>query len=127
FREGLRFARRRGYNLRYAVVVGGGELAATVVRGMQGRPDVGIQVLGVVADEKDGAIGARWLGAYADLRGVLDAHQVDHVVLALAHEDYGLLAGLLDAVGGEPETMHVAPDFLRFASLRGGVALVERR
>ena len=125
FREGLRFARRRGYNLRYAVVVGGGELAATVVRRMQGRPDVGIQVLGVVADEKDAATGARWLGTYSDLRAVLDAHQVDHVVLALAHEDYGRLAGLLDAVGDEPVTIHVVPDLLRFASLRGGVEQFE--
>ncbi len=36
FREALRFARRRGYNLRYAVVVGDGELAATVVQRMHG-------------------------------------------------------------------------------------------
>ncbi len=125
FREVLRFARRRGYNLRYAVVVGGGELAATVVQRMQRRPDVGIQVLGVVGDDKDGAGGARWLGGYKDLRAVLDAHTVDHVVLALAHEDYGRLAGLLDAVGDEPVTIHVVPDLLRFASLRGGVEQFE--
>jgi Undecaprenyl-phosphate glucose phosphotransferase len=125
FREGLRFARRRGYNLRYAVVVGGGELAATVVRRMQGRPDVGIQVLGVVSDDKDAAAGARWLGGYSDLRAVLDAHTVDHVVLALAHEDYGRLVGLLDAVGDEPVTIHVVPDLLRFASLHGGVEQFE--
>lgn len=125
FREALRFARRRGYNLRYAVVVGGGELAATVVQRMQRRPDVGIQVLGVVGDDRDGAGGARWLGGYKDLRAVLDAHAVDHVVLALAHEDYGRLAGLLDAVGDEPLTIHVVPDLLRFASLRGGVEQFE--
>jgi Undecaprenyl-phosphate glucose phosphotransferase len=121
FREGLRFARRRGYNLRYAVVVGGGELAASVVSRMRARPDVGIQVLGVVGDDKEGTGGARWLGGYADLRGVLDAHTVDHVILALAHEDYGRLAGLLDAVGDEPVTIHVVPDLFRFASLRGGM------
>jgi len=125
FREVLRFARRHGYNLRYAVVVGGGELAATVAQRMQARPDVGIQVLGVVGDERDGTGGARWLGGYKDLRAVLDAHTVDHVVLALAHEDYGRLAGLLDAVGDEPVTIHVVPDLLRFASLRGGVEQFE--
>ena len=37
FREALRFARRHGYNLRSAVVVGSGELATTVVRRMQAR------------------------------------------------------------------------------------------
>jgi Undecaprenyl-phosphate glucose phosphotransferase len=56
---------------------------------------------------------------------VLDAHTVDHVILALAHEDYGRLAGLLDAVGDEPVTIHVVPDLLRFASLRGGIEQFE--
>ena len=125
FREGLRFARRRGYNLRYAVVVGDGELAATVVHRMQGRPDIGIQVLGVVGDDKDDFGGAARLGGYADLRAVLDANTVDHVILALAHEDYGRLAGLLDAIGDEPVTIHVVPDLLRFASLRGGIEQFE--
>lgn len=121
FREALRFARRRGYNLRYAVVVGDGELAATVVSRLAGRTDVGIEVLGVVGDDKEGTGGARRLGGYSDLRAVLDAHAVDHVILALVHEDYGRLGGLLEAVGDEPVTIHVVPDLFRFASLRGGV------
>jgi Undecaprenyl-phosphate glucose phosphotransferase len=125
FREALRFVRRRGYNLRYAVVVGGGELAATVVQRMQGRPDVGMQVLGVVGDDRESTGGASWLGGYKDLRAVLDTHTVDHIVLALAHEDYGRLAGLLDAVGDDPVTIHVVPDLLRFTSLCGGVEQFE--
>ena len=121
FREALRFARRRGYNLRYAVVVGDGDLAATVVSRLAARTDVGIEVLGVVGDDKEGMGGARRLGGYSDLRAVLDAHVVDHVILALVHEDYGRLGGLLEAVGDEPVTIHVVPDLFRFASLRGGV------
>ncbi len=121
FREVLRFARRRGYNLRGAVIVGDGEPVAAVLQRIQSRPDVGIQVLGLVGDDKDGARGARWLGGYADLRAVLDGHQVDHVILALAHEDYARLPGLLDAIGDEPVTIHVVPDLFRFTSLRGGV------
>jgi len=121
FRELLRVARRRGFNLRSAVVVGGGELAVSVARRFQARPDVGIRVLGLVGDQKEGATDLTWLGGYADLRSVLDEHAVDHVVMALPHEDYTRLAGLLDAVGDEPVTIHVVPDLIRFASLRGGV------
>jgi Undecaprenyl-phosphate glucose phosphotransferase len=121
FREALRFARRRGYNRRYAVIVGSGDLAATVVRRIQLRPDLGIEVLGVVGDKKEELGDAVWLGGYADLRAVLDSRTVDHVVLALSHEDQGRLGGLLDAVGDEPVTIHVVPDLFRFASLRGGV------
>jgi Undecaprenyl-phosphate glucose phosphotransferase len=103
------------------VVVGDGELAATVVSRLAARTDVGIEVLGVVGDDKEGMGSARRLGGYSDLRAVLDAHVVDHVILALVHEDYGRLGGLLEAVGDEPVTIHVVPDLFRFASLRGGV------
>jgi len=121
FREGLRFARRRGYNLRFALVVGGGELAAGVVRRLKARPDTGIQILGLVGDDKRAVAGVQSLGAFADLRAVLDAHEVDHVILALAHEEYGRLGGLIEAIGDEPVTIHVVPDLGRFTSLRGGV------
>ncbi len=121
FREVLRGARRRGYNLRFAVVVGAGDLVEQVIRRLRARPDVGIQVLGVVGDGKDAVAGAPWLGGYADLAAVLGARSVDHVILALPHEDYARLPGLLDAIGDEPVTIHVVPDLFRFASLRGGV------
>lgn len=121
FRELLRFARRRGYNQRFAVVVGGGDMAETVVERLRARPDTGLQVIGVVGDRKEEMGAVRWLGAYADLRAVLDAQPVDHVILALPHEDYGRLPGLLDAIGDEPVTIHVVPDLFRFASLRGGM------
>ena len=120
FREALRVARRRGYNVRYAVVVGSGELADGVIERLRARPDVGIQVLGLVGD-KDGAGSVPRLGGYADLAAVLGTREVDHVILALPHEDYGRLRGLLDAIGDEPVTIHVVPDLFRFASLRGGV------
>ena len=121
FREALRFARRHGYNLRYAVVVGSGELATMVVRRIQTRPDVGIQMLGVVGDKTPEIEGLTRLGGYEDLHAVLDSRTVDHVILALTHEEQGRLGGLLDAVGDEPVTIHVVPDLFRFASLRGGV------
>ena len=121
FREALRFARHQGYNQRFALVVGSGGLAGTVIERLRARPDVGIQVIGIVADQKEAISGAPWLGGYADLGAILGARDVDHVILALAHEDHGRLPGLLDAIGDEPVTIHVVPDLFRFASLRGGV------
>ncbi|MBI2526456.1 MAG: undecaprenyl-phosphate glucose phosphotransferase [Candidatus Rokubacteria bacterium] len=121
FREALRFARRQGYNQRFALVVGSGELGGTVIERLRARPDVGIQVMGIVGDQKEGRAGVPWLGGYADLGAILGARDVDHVILALAHEDYARLPGLLDAIGDEPVAIHVVPDLFRFTSLRGGV------
>ena len=121
FREALRVARRRGYNQRYAVIVGGGEPAAEVLRVLRRRPDVGVRVLGVLGDKHDSVDGARWLGAPEDIRGVLDAHQVDIVIIALQHGEYPRLTDILAQIGDEPVAIHLVPDVFSLASLRGGI------
>jgi Undecaprenyl-phosphate glucose phosphotransferase len=122
FREGLRVARRRGYNQRYAVVVGGGEPAAEVVRVLRRRPDAGIQVLGLLSDKREvEGTGVRWLGGVEEIRGVLASRPIDIVIIALPHSDYPRLTAVLNEIGDEPVTIHLVPDLFSLASLRGGV------
>jgi Undecaprenyl-phosphate glucose phosphotransferase len=122
FREVLRFARRRGYNQRYAVVVGGGEPAAEVLRVLLRRRDTGIQLLGVLSDKEEGEGGpVRRLGGIEEIRSVLAAQPVDIVIIALPHSDYPRLATVLHEIGDEPVAIHFVPDLFNLASLRGGV------
>ena len=73
FREALRVARRNGYNQRYAVVVGGGEPAAEVLRLLRRRPDAGIRALGLLSDKRDGeGAGVPWLGGLEEIRARAD-------------------------------------------------------
>jgi Undecaprenyl-phosphate glucose phosphotransferase len=122
FREALRVARRHGYNQRYAVIVGGGEPAAEVLRVLRRRPDAGIRVLGVLSDkyQRDG-LEARWLGAPEEIRAVLDANTVDIVILALPHADYPRMSAVLNEIGDDPVAIHFVPDVFSLASLRGGI------
>jgi Undecaprenyl-phosphate glucose phosphotransferase len=122
FREALRVARRHGYNQRYAVIIGGGEPAAEVIRVLRRRPDAGIRVLGVLGDKHESGVeGARWLGAPEEIRRVLDAKQVDIVIIALPHAEYARLTGILSEIGDEPVAIHLVPDIFSLASLRGGI------
>jgi exopolysaccharide biosynthesis polyprenyl glycosylphosphotransferase len=122
FREALRVARRRGYNQRYAIVVGGGEPAAEVLRVLRRRPDTGIRLLGLLSDkpEAEGA-GVRRLGGIDEIRRVLAEQTVDIVIIALPHSDYSRLGAVLHEIGDEPVTIHFVPDLFNLASLRGGV------
>jgi Undecaprenyl-phosphate glucose phosphotransferase len=122
FREILRVAHRHGYNQRYAVVVGGGEPAAEVVRVIRRRPDAGIQLLGLLSDKRDGeGAPVRWLGGIEEIRSVLTSRQVDMVIIALPHTDYPRLTTVLHEIGDEPVAIHFVPDLFSLASLRGGV------
>ncbi len=121
FREGLRLARRRGLNRRRAVVVGGGGPVAEIVAALRRRPDVGIQVLGLVGDPTDEPSAAPWLGKFEDLRTVLDRHAIEVVFVALPHGEYGRLGGILMTIGDDPVTIHLVPDVYGLATLRGGI------
>jgi Undecaprenyl-phosphate glucose phosphotransferase len=127
FREGLRFARRSGRNRRRAIVVGGGTPAAEIVQALRRRPDVGVQTLGLVGDKADepAIAGVPWLGAYADLRAVLDRHEPELVFVALPHVEYGRLGIVLAEIGDDPVTIHLVPDVYSLASLRAGVEAFE--
>jgi Undecaprenyl-phosphate glucose phosphotransferase len=120
FREVLRVARRRGYNLRYAVVVGGGEAASEVFRVLERRHDVGVRVLGRLGDKREDGE-KKWLGAPEDIRAVLDAHQVDIVIIALPHADYPRIGAILDGIGDDPVAIHLVPDIVSLSSLRSGI------
>jgi len=122
FREALRVARRRGYNVRRAVVVGGGRPAADVLAMLARRVDLGIQVVGVLGDKAEAEPGrGPCLGGFEDVRAILDRHPVDVVFIALPHAEHGRLAGILADIGDDPVTIHLVPDVYGLASLRAGV------
>ena len=120
-REALRFARRHGYNLRYAIVVGGGEPAAEVLRVLNRRRDVGIFVLGLLSDKKEVPENVRWLGGIEDVRAVLDRQQVDIVFIALPHADAARLTTVLGGIGDDPIAIHLVPDVFGLVPARGGI------
>jgi len=121
FRELLRIARRRGYNQRYAVVVGGGEVAAEVLRVLRRRPDVGIRVLGLLADKAEVLSDVPRLGGLEDIRAILDRHALDIVFIALPQSESSRLTAVLEGIGDDPVAIHLVPDIFGLASLRGGV------
>jgi Undecaprenyl-phosphate glucose phosphotransferase len=63
-RQFLRAMRRRGYNLRYAIIVGAGELASKVARRMMRHPEYGMILIGCLGREgsipNEGRPRGRW-------------------------------------------------------------------
>jgi Undecaprenyl-phosphate glucose phosphotransferase len=125
FRETLRFVRRRGFNLRTVLVVGTGSLSEALVQRIQTHLEAGLRVVGFLAREKPPAgttlHGISVVGGYGDVEAILRDRRPDQVVIALPFEDQAYLPGLLTVVERETVDVKVVPDFLQFASLRGGV------
>lgn len=125
----LRQMRRRGYNLRYVLVVGAGELAAEVIESIHAHPEAGLRILGAVSDDpsRQGRTieGVRVLGPYAAVKGILAERTVDEVVLALPREDANQLEKILADLDDELVTVRLIPDLLHVMTLRSSVEELE--
>ncbi len=124
FREGLRFLRRRGYNLRFAILVGWGDVAEEVVRRLEKHPELGIRLRGCLLDPAAGLPAPAGLPVLGDpdaLPRLLREQPVDHVFVALPLEAAPRLPAVLKGIDDVPVDVRVVPDLSRYVRLGGGV------
>lgn len=83
----LSYFRKRGYNFKKILIVGTGSPARDFIRDVEGNPEWGYRILGIL-DWEDGLRGARVggvpiIGNLADLPGIVKNDHVDCVVFAV--------------------------------------------
>lgn len=81
-RKMLQQLRRQGYNLKHVVVVGGGPMAWRYVERVKASPELGLNVVGYISDQKNWP-GMECLGPSAQLEELLESRRPDEVVAAL--------------------------------------------
>jgi Undecaprenyl-phosphate glucose phosphotransferase len=120
FREGLRFIRRRGHNLRHCVVLGAGKLGQRVVRSLHLHPEYGITIHGYLTRhaEKVGRSyeGLEVIGLYNDLEKY--APGLDIVFLCLPPEAEQQAEKLLGFLATTTLEVKVVPSIYEFITLR---------
>ena len=117
---------RAGKDLDRVLIAGCGELARAVAQRLLDRRDLGFEVAGYVADEKNGGLQSLpYLGTLRDARNVIRNENVDHVFVALPQGSSESMMGLLDDLVREVVSIHVVPDLLQFMALRSRVSDLE--
>ena len=120
----LREVRRRGYNLRYLIIVGAGKVAGDIVTRIRMHRELGIQLLGCLSKdgvEKRGPKGIPVLGKYENLKEILDTKDIDQIVVALPLEDNHYLPELLGLFKDTLIDVKIVPDLYQFVSLGGTI------
>lgn len=125
-RFGLREVRRKGYNLRYMLIVGAGKVAGDMASRIRLHQELGIQLIGCLSrdgTERKGPAGVPIVGKYADLAGILKKTDVDQVVVALPLEDHYMLPDIMASLTDSMVDIKIVPDIYQFASI--GAAIEE--
>jgi Undecaprenyl-phosphate glucose phosphotransferase len=124
-RKTLKIFRRRGYNQRFALIAGTGELGRKILEKIELYPELGIQVIGYLT-RKFEEVGEKIknvpiLGRYEDLDKILGENKVDIFFIALPIHEYDGLESLIKKVQGYMADIKVVPGAYEFLSLRGGI------
>ena len=124
-RKTLRMLRKRGYNQRFALIAGIGELGQKVLEKIELYPELGIQVIGFLT-QKGEEIGKNIknipiLGGYEDLDKILNEKEVDIFFIAISINEYDCFESLIKKVNGHLSEIKVVPGSYEFLKLRGGM------
>lgn len=120
----LREVRRKGYNLRYMLIVGAGQVAADMASRIRLHQELGIQLVGCLSrdgEERRGAGGIPIVGRYDDLSQFIGRTDIDQIVVALPLEDHQLLPGIMEELKDSILDIKVIPDLYQFTSIGGAI------
>ncbi len=125
FREVLRFLRKKGYNLRHALIVGSGGTALDLVGRIESHPELGVKLLGFLTGDRK-KIGSRIggiavLGGYGEVKKIIRQHRIDILFIALPSDSQHHLKPVLQGLGEEMVDVKVIPDVYQFVTIRGGL------
>ncbi|MEK7842387.1 MAG: sugar transferase, partial [Deltaproteobacteria bacterium] len=125
FREVLRYLRKKGHNLRYALIVGTGDMSKEILKRIDTHPEVGLKVVGLLSTNKyqvgANVHGIEVLGVYDEVGRFVKEKGIDNVIIALAWEEHGKVIDVLKNIGEEMVDIQVIPDIYEFATIRGGI------
>lgn len=127
FREGLRFMRRRGFNQRYAVIVGTGRVAQGLCDKLAKHPEFGISTKGLVgrypAQVGQAVQGLPVLGTYEDLAKVAGGADLVFVCLPVGEEAYA--EKIVSLLANSTVEIKVVPAICEFVTLRAEAEMFE--
>ncbi len=107
-----------------AIVVGSGEVAASIIRQIQFNPELGYSVVGAVnGDGQQHVAGVPIIGHPEDLPQLIDYYQVDEVIIALPEASHKDLVQLIAWCQRGRVSIKIYPDL--FAYMAGGMSVDE--
>jgi Undecaprenyl-phosphate glucose phosphotransferase len=124
-RTALRALRRRGRNLRGALIVGTGELAVALLAKIREHRDFGLDVRGLVAAGPAPAgaqvAGVPVLGTVAELPALVERTGAEIVYLALARAEHEAEHQALEGLADSTAAVRLVPDLARAFTLNASV------
>ncbi len=116
----LRTIRKRGFNQKFVVIAGAGELGKMLLRKIRTLDWTGLQVVGYLDDniEKGTVINnVPVLGMIDEAKDIIKTYNIDEIIICLPMRAYMRMEQLMESVGTELVKIRIIPDIYQYPLL----------
>lgn len=127
-RQLLKFIRSRGYNIKYILVIGAGELGEKFSRTINQNEYLGYNIMGFLDDNLErnkNFNGSKVLGPVKDLEDVISSNLVDRVIITLSPRHYELLEWIVETCEKCGVRAEIVPDYYRYIPAKPHMDVIE--
>ncbi|GAB6055897.1 undecaprenyl-phosphate glucose phosphotransferase [Methanobacterium movens] len=117
FRKLLRSMRAKGFNIKYMLIIGSGDLGKKVAHKIQENEYLGYHIIGFLDDkfEKGTLVeGLPVIGIIDDLEKVILNNPLERIIIAISPRHYILLDSLIDICEKHGVKAEIVPDYYRY-------------
>lgn len=123
----LRLMRSRGFNIKYVLIIGAGEVGQKLVETINQNSYLGYKVIGFLDDNIEKPIsGVKIIGSVDDLDNILSSNQIiDRVILSIAPRHYKTIESLMFTCEKNGVRADIVPDYYRYLTAHPNIELLD--
>ena len=122
----LRMMRSKGFNLKYILIVGAGEVGENLVETIKDNSYLGYHIIGFLDDNIEGSVhGIDVIGKVDDLEKILNSKMIDRVIISIAPRHYKALESLMSSCEKNGVRADIVPDYYRYLTSHPNIELLD--
>ncbi|RAP52856.1 MAG: undecaprenyl-phosphate glucose phosphotransferase [Methanosphaera sp. rholeuAM270] len=123
----LRLMRSRGFNIKYVLIIGAGEVGEKLVETINKNSYLGYKVIGFLDDNlKEPVCGVKIIGKVDDLEKILSSNRmIDRVILSIAPRHYKTIESLMFTCEKNGVRADIVPDYYRYLTAHPNIELLD--
>ncbi|MBO7718977.1 MAG: undecaprenyl-phosphate glucose phosphotransferase [Methanosphaera sp.] len=122
----LRKLRKEGFNIKYVLVIGAGEVGEKLATTINANAYLGYKIMGFLDDNVTGNVeGINIIGKTNDLEKILASNLVDRVIVSISPRHYDVLGEIIDSCEKMGVRADIVPDYYRYVTSNFNVELID--
>ncbi|MDO5852200.1 MAG: undecaprenyl-phosphate glucose phosphotransferase [Methanobacteriaceae archaeon] len=123
----LRYLRAKGFNIKYILIIGAGEVGVKLFNTIKKNTYLGYKVIGFLDDDIEGELeeGVKVIGKIKDLDKIYAEQIVDRVIISISPRHFELLQNIIDNCEKIGVRAEIIPDYYRYVTSHPNIESID--